>query len=61
VVWRNHDKESTLLNITLDGKVSVVLRSSKWIGFAVPSPDGRRLGICEAANPTKNAWEIQGF
>ena len=61
VVWRNHDKESTLLNITLDGKVSVVLRSSKWIGFAVPSPDGRRLAICEAANPTKNAWEIQGF
>ena len=61
VVWRNHDKESTLLNITLDGKVSVVLRSSKWIGSAVPSPDGRRLAIFEAVNPTKNAWVIQGF
>lgn len=61
VVWCNHDKECTLLDITLDGKVSVVLRSSKWIGYAVPSPDGRRLAILEAVNPTKNAWEIENF
>jgi Tol biopolymer transport system component len=61
LVWGHRDKESTLLNMTLDGKVSVVLRSSKFIGFAVPSPDGRRLAILEAVNPTKNAWEIQGF
>jgi hypothetical protein len=61
VVWGNRDKESTLLNITLDGKVSVVLSSSKWIGYVVPSPDGRRQAILEAVNPTKNAWEVQGF
>ena len=61
VVWNNYDKDGKLLNITLDGKVSVVLRSSKWIGAAVPSPDGRWLAILEAVNPTKNVWQIENF
>ena len=56
----NHESESALLKITLDGKASVLLRSSNFIGYAVPSPDGRLLAIMEVC-PTKNVWQIQDF
>ena len=46
--------------ITLDGKASVLLRSSNFIAYAVPSPDGRLLAIMEVS-PTKNVWQIQDF
>src|SRR5882724_278822 len=56
----NHEADSALLKITLDGKASVLLRSSNFIGYAVPSPDGRLLAIMEVS-PTKNVWQIQDF
>jgi Tol biopolymer transport system component len=56
----NHESDSALLKITLDGKASVLLRSSNFIGYAVPSPDGRLLAIMEAST-TKNVWQIQDF
>jgi DNA-binding winged helix-turn-helix (wHTH) protein/Tol biopolymer transport system component len=56
----NHESDSALLKITLDGKASVLLRSSNFIGYAVPSPDGRLLAIMEVS-PTKNVWQIQDF
>jgi Tol biopolymer transport system component/DNA-binding winged helix-turn-helix (wHTH) protein len=56
----NHESDSTLLKVTLDGKASVLLRSSNFIGYAVPSPDGRSLAILEVS-PTKNVWQIENF
>jgi WD40 repeat protein len=56
----NHEAESALLNVTLDGKASVLLHSSTFIGYAVPSPDGRSLAILEV-NPTKNVWQVEDF
>jgi DNA-binding winged helix-turn-helix (wHTH) protein/Tol biopolymer transport system component len=60
VAWRNHEWESGLLKVALDGKVSLLLRSSNFIGFAIPSPDGRFLAIAEASG-TKNVWQIENF
>jgi hypothetical protein len=58
--WHNHDRESALLKVALDGKVSVLLRSSNFIIYAIPSPDGRLLAISEVS-PAKNAWQIENF
>jgi Tol biopolymer transport system component/DNA-binding winged helix-turn-helix (wHTH) protein len=60
VGWHNQDRDSALLNVSLDGKVSVLLRASHFIGYAIPSPDGRSLAILEV-NPTKNVWQIEAF
>ena len=60
VAWRNHEWDSGLLKVALDGKVSLLLRSSNFIGFAIPSPDGRFLAIAEASG-TKNVWQIENF
>jgi hypothetical protein len=49
-----------LLNITLDGKASVLLHSSNDIWSAIPSPNGRLLAITEV-NGTKNVWQIEDF
>jgi Tol biopolymer transport system component/DNA-binding winged helix-turn-helix (wHTH) protein len=56
----NHESDSALLKVALDGKASVLLRSSNFIGYAVPSPDGRSLAILEVS-PTKNVWQIENF
>jgi len=56
----NHEAESALLNVTLDGRASMLLHSSNFIGYAVPSPDGRSLAILEVS-PTKNVWQVQDF
>ena len=56
----HQQQESALLRVTLDGKVSVLLRSNDFIGYAIPSPDGRLLAILEV-KPTKNAWQIVDF
>jgi len=56
----NHESDSALLRVTLDGKASVLLRSSNFIGYAVPSPDSRSLAILEVS-PTKNVWQIENF
>ena len=60
VGWHNADKESALLKVTPDGKVSVLLRSNYYVGYAIPSPDGRLLATSEDS-PTKNVWEIENF
>jgi hypothetical protein len=60
VGWHGHKSDSALLKVTLDGKVSVLLRSDNFIGYAIPSPDGRLLAILEIS-PTKNVWQIENF
>ena len=58
--WHNHEGDSALLNVTLDGRASVLLHSSNDIWYAIPSPDGRLLAITEASG-TKNVWQIENF
>jgi hypothetical protein len=61
VSWHPHQWDSALLNVTLDGKASVVLHSSNpEIWHAIPSPDGRWLAIA-AASGARNVWEIGDF
>lgn len=61
VSWHNFERESALLHVTLDGKASVVFKSSNpEIWHAVPSPNGRLLAIAEAGGP-KNVWQIENF
>ncbi len=61
VSWHNFDRDSALLSITLDGRATVLLRSSNpEIWHAVPSPNGRMLAIAEAGGP-KNVWQIENF
>ena len=57
VSWVNHDLESALLKVALDGRASVLLRSRNDL-WAIPSPDGRLLAIAEFTG-TKNVWEIE--
>jgi DNA-binding winged helix-turn-helix (wHTH) protein/Tol biopolymer transport system component len=57
----HHESDTVLLNIALDGRVSVLLRSSNpEILGAIPSPDGRSLAIA-GANTTRNVWQIENF
>lgn len=60
VTWFNHGRESALLNVTLDGKASVLIRTSNEIYWALPSLDGRLLAITEAGG-TENVWQIGNF
>jgi Tol biopolymer transport system component len=51
----------TLLNVDLRGKARPVLEESeKDLGWAIPSPDGKRLAIWEAGG-SSNAWLLEGF
>ncbi len=59
VSWVNHDLESALLKVALDGRASVLLRSRNDL-WAIPSPDGRLLAIAEFTG-NKNVWEIENF
>jgi DNA-binding winged helix-turn-helix (wHTH) protein/Tol biopolymer transport system component len=59
-VW-HHDSDTALLKVALDGKVSVLLRSSNpEILGAIASPDGRSLAIA-GASTTRNVWQIENF
>jgi len=59
--WHNFERDSALLNISLDGKATVLIKSSNpEIWHAVPSPNGRMLAIAEAGGP-KNVWQIENF
>ena len=59
-VW-HHDSDTALLKVALEGKVSVLLRSSNPnILGAIPAPDGRSLAIA-GASTTRNAWQIENF
>jgi WD40 repeat protein len=61
VGWHNFDRESALLRITLDGRATVLLRSSNpEIWGAIPSPDGQMLAIALAGG-TKNVWQLENF
>ena len=59
-VSHNHERESTLLNVTLDGRASVLLHSRNDIFAAIPSPDGRLLAMTEAS-AIQNVWQIENF
>jgi hypothetical protein len=57
----HHESDSALLNVTLDGRVSVLLRSSNpEILGAIQSPDGRSLAIAEIST-SRNVWQIENF
>jgi tricorn protease-like protein len=61
VSWHNFEQASALLSVTLNGKATVLLKSSNpEIWHAVPSPNGRMLAISEAGGP-KNVWQIENF
>jgi len=61
VSQHNFQRDSALLSVTPDGRVSVLLKSSNpEIWHAVPSPDGQMLAIAEAGGP-KNVWQIENF
>jgi Tol biopolymer transport system component len=60
VSW-HHESDTALLNVALDGKVSVLLHSSNpEILGAIPSPDGRSLAIA-GFSTTRNVWQIENF
>jgi Tol biopolymer transport system component len=60
VSWGNDERDNALLSVTLEGKASVLLRSSNYILYAIPSPDGRSLAIAEDSG-TKNVWQLENF
>ena len=61
VSWHDFARDSALLSVTLDGKTSVLLKSSNpEIWGAIPSPDGRLLAIAAAGGP-KNVWQVENF
>ncbi len=60
VSWHNFERDSALLNVTLDGRASVLLSSSNDIWAAIPSPNGQLLAINEAGG-AKNVWQIENF
>ena len=50
-----------LLNIDLHGRIRPVFSDKeKDVGWAIPSPDGRRIAIWEAGK-SSNAWMLRGF
>jgi Tol biopolymer transport system component/DNA-binding winged helix-turn-helix (wHTH) protein len=60
VTWRR-GLESALLNVKLDGNVSVLFRSTNLgILGAIPSPDGRSVAIA-ATSTSRNVWRIENF
>ncbi len=61
VSWHNFERDSALLNVTLDAKASVLLSSGNpEIWAAIPSPNGQLLAIAEASGP-KNVWRVENF
>jgi len=50
-----------LVNIDLHGEMRPMLEDvDRDIGWAIPSPDGRRVALWEASG-SANAWSLQGF
>jgi Tol biopolymer transport system component/DNA-binding winged helix-turn-helix (wHTH) protein len=61
VAGKTPEGVSALLRITLDGKASVLLRSTTTeILGAIPSPDGRSLALAEKS-VYNNVWQIENF
>src|SRR5437899_2363479 len=54
-----HGETRALLNIDLEGRAKPVLEESKpYVGWAIPSQDGKRLAIWEATGGS-NAWMLE--
>ena len=52
---------SGVLNVALSGRATMVLEGlSPTIWFAIPSPDGRRLSLCELTERS-NVWLLENF
>jgi Tol biopolymer transport system component/DNA-binding winged helix-turn-helix (wHTH) protein len=55
------DGTQALVNVDLTGKVKTMLQETqKTIGWAIPSPNGKRIAFWESGN-TSNAWLLRGF
>ncbi len=51
----------TLLHVGLHGKAKPVLQEpEKYLGWAIPSPDGRHVALWESSS-SSNAWLLDGF
>lgn len=51
----------TMLKVDLHGKAIPMLQDAQQdIGWAIPSPDGRRVAIWQASR-SSNVWSLQGF
>jgi DNA-binding winged helix-turn-helix (wHTH) protein/Tol biopolymer transport system component len=56
-----HGEARALINIDLQGHAKPVLQESKpYVGWAIPSQDGKHLAIWESAGGS-NAWVLEGF
>lgn len=54
-----HGETRALINIDLEGRAKPVLQESKpYVGWAIPSQDGRHLAIWEATGGS-NAWMLE--
>ena len=61
VAAKTLEQESALLKVTLDGRASVLIRSSSIeILGAISSPDGRSLAVAETRS-SNDVWEIESF
>jgi len=57
----NQARETTLLNVRLDGSTSILMSGNNpRVRYAIPSPDGRLLAICEGTG-TSNVWLVDNF
>lgn len=57
----HNQSDTALLNVAMNGEVSVLLRSSNpQILGAIPSPDGRCLAIAGTSG-SRNVWQIENF
>lgn len=51
----------TLLKVDLHGRTTPMLQDTqRAMGWAIPSPDGRRVAIWQAGG-SSNVWSLQGF
>jgi DNA-binding winged helix-turn-helix (wHTH) protein/Tol biopolymer transport system component len=53
--------EQALLSVDLQGRATLLLQDlQRDVGWAIPSPDGRRIAFWEAGG-SSNAWLLRGF
>jgi Tol biopolymer transport system component/DNA-binding winged helix-turn-helix (wHTH) protein len=63
-VWasaHNANNVSALLKVEVNGRITPMLREDKMVlGWAIPSPDGRRLAFWKASG-NSNVWMLEKF
>jgi len=63
-IWTSAVKasgEQALLSVDLRGRATLLLQDTQRdVGWAIPSPDGRRIAFWEAGG-SSNAWLLRGF